>query len=166
MQEQGGLPAWLVPLRKLGCADNPAIAAAASPLLSGTCHAPTCSPSGSLTPSTTGVCLVPCVVLCAPCAYVCVLYVQGLQGSGLSWLHRLWLRHPLLWCAPALPLPPHCVPACHRVLMPSELYAPGVVPPPHLSPFVDNEAEGYTPEFAHTIRQLQVGGCAGLGQKP
>jgi hypothetical protein len=40
--------------------------------------------------------------------------------------------------------------------MPSELYAPGVVPPPHLSPFVDNEEEGYTPEFAHTIRQLQV----------
>lgn len=44
----------------------------------------------------------------------------------------------------------------HRVLMPAELYAPGVVPPPHLSPFVDNEAEGYTPEFAHTIKQLQV----------
>jgi hypothetical protein len=45
--------------------------------------------------------------------------------------------------------------------MPSELYAPGVVPPPHLSPFVDNEAEGYTPEFAQTIKQLQVSvnGC-------
>jgi hypothetical protein len=46
--------------------------------------------------------------------------------------------------------------AAPRVLMPSELYAPGTVPPPHLSPFVDNEAEGYTPEFAHTIKQLQV----------
>jgi len=43
----------------------------------------------------------------------------------------------------------------HRVLMPAALYAPGMVPPPHLSPFVDNEAEGYTPEFAHTIKQLQ-----------
>jgi len=42
--------------------------------------------------------------------------------------------------------------------MPSALYAPGIVPPPHLSPFVDNEAEGYTPEFAHTIKQLQVRG--------
>eukprot|EP00879_Flechtneria_rotunda_P025008 GHRR01026537.1.p1 GENE.GHRR01026537.1~~GHRR01026537.1.p1 ORF type:complete len:683 (+),score=323.94 GHRR01026537.1:88-2136(+) len=43
----------------------------------------------------------------------------------------------------------------HRVLMPAELYAPGIVPPPHLSPFVDNEAEGYTPEFALKIKQLQ-----------
>uniref|UniRef100_A0A383W116 Pescadillo homolog n=2 Tax=Tetradesmus obliquus TaxID=3088 RepID=A0A383W116_TETOB len=43
----------------------------------------------------------------------------------------------------------------HRVLLPAELYAPGKVPPPHLSPFVDNEAEGYTPEFARTIKQLQ-----------
>ena len=29
-----------------------------------------------------------------------------------------------------------------RVLMPAELYAPGKVPPPHLSPFVNNEEEG------------------------
>lgn len=32
----------------------------------------------------------------------------------------------------------------------------GRVPPPHLSPFVDNEAEGYVPEYAETIRRLQV----------
>jgi pescadillo protein len=44
----------------------------------------------------------------------------------------------------------------HRVLLPPELYAPGKAPPPHLSPFVDNEAEGYTPEFALKIKQLQV----------
>jgi pescadillo protein len=48
----------------------------------------------------------------------------------------------------------------HRVLLPGELYAPGKAPPPHLSPFVDNEAEGYTPEFALKIKQLQVRGCA------
>lgn len=30
------------------------------------------------------------------------------------------------------------------------------VPPPHLSPFVDNEAEGYVPEYADTIRRLQA----------
>jgi hypothetical protein len=47
--------------------------------------------------------------------------------------------------------------------MPSELYAVGKAPPPHLSPFVDNEAEGYTPEFAHTIKHLQVGIIQGLG---
>jgi hypothetical protein len=28
-----------------------------------------------------------------------------------------------------------------------------------LSTFVDNEAEGYTPEFALKIKQLQVRGC-------
>jgi hypothetical protein len=49
--------------------------------------------------------------------------------------------------------------------MPSGLYAPGKSPPPHLSPFVDNEAEGYTPEFAHTIKQLQVGRTGGWGWK-
>ncbi|MEW5307646.1 MAG: hypothetical protein WDW36_010025 [Sanguina aurantia] len=42
-----------------------------------------------------------------------------------------------------------------RVLMPVSLYAPGLVPPQHLSPFVDNEDEGYTPEFANTVKKLQ-----------
>lgn len=49
-----------------------------------------------------------------------------------------------------------------RALMPAELYAPGRPPPPHLSPFVDHEAEGYTPEFAHTVAQLQVGAGPGV----
>lgn len=50
-----------------------------------------------------------------------------------------------------------------RVLMPPELYAPGLVPPPHLSPFV-SEADGddgYMPDFAKTIKRLQVGGSVG-----
>lgn len=42
-----------------------------------------------------------------------------------------------------------------RVLVPAGLYAPGAAPPPHLSPFVDHEAEGYTPEFAQTVAKLQ-----------
>jgi pescadillo protein len=44
-----------------------------------------------------------------------------------------------------------------RVLMPSDLYAPGAVPPPHLSPFVgEADEDGYTPDFAKTVRRLQV----------
>ena len=44
-----------------------------------------------------------------------------------------------------------------RVLMPVELYQPGAVPPPHLSPFVGEDDDGYTPEFAKTVKRLQVG---------
>jgi len=32
----------------------------------------------------------------------------------------------------------------------------GKVPPPHLSPFVDEEAEGYMPEYAKTVKCLQA----------
>ncbi|KAG1679475.1 hypothetical protein FOA52_011074 [Chlamydomonas sp. UWO 241] len=42
-----------------------------------------------------------------------------------------------------------------RVLLPAALYAPGKRPPPHLSPFVDNDEEGYTPDFALTVKKLQ-----------
>lgn len=53
-----------------------------------------------------------------------------------------------------------------RVLLPCDLYSPGKVPPPHLSPFVDNEEEGYTPDFANTIKQLQASDNAGsVGSK-
>lgn len=32
----------------------------------------------------------------------------------------------------------------------------GSVPPPHLSPFVDNEAEGHVPEYAEAIARLKA----------
>lgn len=43
-----------------------------------------------------------------------------------------------------------------RILLPVEEYVVGRIPPPHLSPFVDNEAEGYVPEYAETIKRLQA----------
>ncbi|KAJ1695495.1 hypothetical protein LUZ63_012193 [Rhynchospora breviuscula] len=43
-----------------------------------------------------------------------------------------------------------------RIIIPADEYMVGMVPPPHLSPFVDNEAEGYVPEYAEAIKQLQA----------
>ncbi|CAN0913590.1 Pescadillo homolog [Linum grandiflorum] len=43
-----------------------------------------------------------------------------------------------------------------RIILPTDIYMVGRVPPPHLSPFVDNEAEGYIPDYAETIQRLQA----------
>ncbi|CDP02070.1 unnamed protein product [Coffea canephora] len=43
-----------------------------------------------------------------------------------------------------------------RIVLPTDDYLVGRIPPPHLSPFVDNEAEGYVPEYAETIKRLQA----------
>lgn len=43
-----------------------------------------------------------------------------------------------------------------RVLAQPELYAVGKVPPPHLSPFVQNEEEGYVPDYLQTMLKLQA----------
>ena len=44
----------------------------------------------------------------------------------------------------------------NRFLIPTTEYEPGKKPPPHLSPFVDNEAEGYTPEYAEMLKRLKA----------
>jgi pescadillo protein len=40
-----------------------------------------------------------------------------------------------------------------RILLPVDLYGPTSKLPPHLSPFVDAETEGYTPEFQRKIEE-------------
>lgn len=42
-----------------------------------------------------------------------------------------------------------------RVLVRTQLYAPGQAPPPHLSPFVTEDEDGYMPEYGKEIKQLQ-----------
>ncbi|KAL2499468.1 pescadillo-related [Abeliophyllum distichum] len=42
-----------------------------------------------------------------------------------------------------------------RVILPIDEYLVGRVPPPHLSPFVDNEAEGHVPEYAEAIKRAE-----------
>ena len=48
-----------------------------------------------------------------------------------------------------------------RVLANAELYAVGMAPPPHLSPFVQNDDEGYVPDYQQTMLKLQVGHLGG-----
>ncbi|KAI3446203.1 hypothetical protein Pfo_002868 [Paulownia fortunei] len=43
-----------------------------------------------------------------------------------------------------------------RIGLPTEKYMVGCVPPPHLSPFVDNEVEGHVPEYAEAIERLKA----------
>jgi pescadillo protein len=40
-----------------------------------------------------------------------------------------------------------------RILLPVDIYGPTAKLPPHLSPFVDSETDGYTPEFQQKIQE-------------
>ena len=42
-------------------------------------------------------------------------------------------------------------------MLPTKAYQPGVAAPAHLSPFVDNEQEGYIPD-----RQREINALAGI----
>lgn len=44
----------------------------------------------------------------------------------------------------------------NKFLLPTDAYMVGKICPPHLSPFVDSEAEGYMPEYAETIKRMQA----------
>ncbi|CAJ1783717.1 unnamed protein product [Sphenostylis stenocarpa] len=44
-----------------------------------------------------------------------------------------------------------------RIILPTENYLVGRIPPPHLSPFINYDEEGaYIPDYAKTIKHLQV----------
>ncbi|KAI4348193.1 hypothetical protein L6164_008947 [Bauhinia variegata] len=43
-----------------------------------------------------------------------------------------------------------------KIILPTNDYTVGRVPPPHLSPFVDNEEEGYVPDYTKTIKSFQA----------
>lgn len=45
--------------------------------------------------------------------------------------------------------------ANNRILLPCAEYGPGNVPPPHLSPFVNHDEEGYVPEYAKALEELR-----------
>lgn len=43
----------------------------------------------------------------------------------------------------------------HSILLPASQYKPGSPPPPHLSPFIDNKAEGYMPKRQEEINEMK-----------
>ena len=47
-----------------------------------------------------------------------------------------------------------------RVLVRGELYAPGQALPPHLSPFVNEDEEGYVPEYGQQLKELREAALA------
>lgn len=53
-----------------------------------------------------------------------------------------------------------------RILLPVDLYAPTAKLPPHLSPFVDYELDGYTPDFQAKIQEYVAAANAGTSGAP
>jgi len=50
-------------------------------------------------------------------------------------------------------------------LLPTDRYGIGVNVPPHLSPWVNNDEEGYTPEYAEEVERLKSGLLPSIGEQ-
>ena len=72
--------------------------------------------------------------------HVCDRPMEGRMTAAREYVQPQWVVDCVNW----------------RVLIPAGEYAPGKPPPPHLSPFVNAEDEGYTPDYQATLQRLQA----------
>ena len=86
-----------------------------------------------------------CVADCTARSPLCLPQVVDRPTQGHKFLSRQYIQPQWVFDS-----------ANFRVLAKAELYAVGLVPPPHLSPFTQADDEGYVPDYMKTMLQLQV----------